>query len=133
LRAIRFHYRPARYLLTRLTGARRVFEMGSGFGYSTAWFARGVQENGGGTVHHVVWDEDLSRRARYGAAHGVFGTIYDVGDALRPITAGLLVASVGYARMFQVMASVAFLVMLAFVLLSGTPQHEVVSADGPAR
>jgi MFS family permease len=25
---------------------------------------------------------DLSQRARYGAAHGVFGTIYDVGDAL---------------------------------------------------
>ena len=52
------------YLLTRLTGARRVFELGSGFGYSTAWFARGVKENGGGTVHHVVWDEDLSHAAR---------------------------------------------------------------------
>jgi caffeoyl-CoA O-methyltransferase len=52
------------YLLTRLTGARQVFEMGSGFGYSTAWFARAVKENGGGTVHHVVWDEELSRKAR---------------------------------------------------------------------
>ena len=52
------------YLLTRLTGARRVFELGSGFGYSTAWFARAVRENGGGTVHHVVWDEQLSTRAR---------------------------------------------------------------------
>lgn len=52
------------YLLTRLTGARTVFELGSGFGYSTAWFARGVKENGGGTVHHVVWDEALSARAR---------------------------------------------------------------------
>jgi predicted O-methyltransferase YrrM len=52
------------YLLTRLSGAREVFEMGSGFGYSTAWFARAVKENGGGTVHHVVWDEDLSRKAR---------------------------------------------------------------------
>jgi predicted O-methyltransferase YrrM len=41
-----------------------VFELGSGFGYSTAWFARAVQENGGGVVHHVVWDEDLSARAR---------------------------------------------------------------------
>ena len=28
------------YLLTRLTGARQVFELGSGYGYSTAWFAR---------------------------------------------------------------------------------------------
>ena len=52
------------YLLTRLTGARRVFELGSGYGYSTAWFARGVIENGGGDVHHVVWDEALSARAR---------------------------------------------------------------------
>jgi predicted O-methyltransferase YrrM len=52
------------YLLARLTGARRIFELGSGFGYSTAWFARAVRENGGGVVHHVVWDEDLSRRAR---------------------------------------------------------------------
>jgi len=52
------------YLLTRLTGARAVFELGSGFGYSTAWFARGVQENGGGVVHHTVWDQALSDRAR---------------------------------------------------------------------
>ena len=39
------------YLVTRLIGARSVFELGSGFGYSTAWFARGVHENGGGIVH----------------------------------------------------------------------------------
>jgi len=52
------------YLAARLLGARRVFELGSGFGYSTAWFARAVRENGGGEVHHVVWDEDLSNRAR---------------------------------------------------------------------
>ena len=52
------------YLLARLTGARQVFELGSGFGYSTAWFTRAVRENGGGTVHHSVWDAALSRRAR---------------------------------------------------------------------
>lgn len=52
------------YLLARLAGARTIFEMGSGYGYSTAWFARAVKENGGGTVFHVVWDEALSRRAR---------------------------------------------------------------------
>ena len=52
------------YLLTRLTGARQVFELGSGYGYSTAWFARAVKENGGGTVHHVVWESALSRKAR---------------------------------------------------------------------
>ena len=37
--------------------------MGSGYGYSTAWFARAVKENGGGVVHHVVWDEKLSKLA----------------------------------------------------------------------
>lgn len=52
------------YLFARMIGARRIFEMGSGYGYSTAWFARAVKENGGGTVFHVVWDEDLSRRAK---------------------------------------------------------------------
>lgn len=52
------------YLVARMIGARRVFELGSGFGYSTAWFARAVKENGGGAVHHVVWSDELSRRAR---------------------------------------------------------------------
>jgi len=52
------------YILTRLTGARSVFELGSGYGYSTAWFARGVDENGGGLVHHTVWDQELSDMAK---------------------------------------------------------------------
>lgn len=52
------------YTIARMINATRVFEMGSGFGYSTAWFARAVEENGGGEVHHVVWDQDLSKRAR---------------------------------------------------------------------
>jgi caffeoyl-CoA O-methyltransferase len=52
------------YLIARLIRARSVFEMGSGYGYSTAWFAKAVRENGGGIVHHVVWDEKLSKLAR---------------------------------------------------------------------
>jgi len=52
------------YLVARLVGARQVFEMGSGYGYSTAWFARAVIESGGGRVVHTVWDDGLSRRAR---------------------------------------------------------------------
>jgi predicted O-methyltransferase YrrM len=72
------------YLLTRLTGAREVFELGSGFGYSTAWFAHAVKENGGGTVHHVVWDEDLSRAARENlSALGLAGVVrFHVGEAV---------------------------------------------------
>jgi predicted O-methyltransferase YrrM len=52
------------YLVARMIGARRIFELGSGYGYSTAWFARAVSENGGGVVNHVVWDAELSRLAR---------------------------------------------------------------------
>ncbi len=52
------------YLLARAIGARRVFELGSGYGYSTAWFCRAVKENGGGEVYHVVWSDELSSKAR---------------------------------------------------------------------
>ncbi len=72
------------YLIARMIGARRIFEMGSGYGYSTAWFARAVQENGGGTVFHVVWDEELSRRAKkHLGALGLDGIIeYRVSEAV---------------------------------------------------
>ncbi len=46
---------------------------------------------------------DLSRRAHYGAAHGAFGTIYDIGEASGPIVAGVLLAGFGYSTMFRVM------------------------------
>ena len=52
------------YQLARMINAKSIFELGSGYGYSTAWFAKAVRENGGGVVHHTVWDEDLSKRAR---------------------------------------------------------------------
>lgn len=72
------------YLLARLTGAREIFEMGSGFGYSTAWFARAVRENGGGVVHHVVWDAELSSRARtHLSSLGLSDLVeYHVGEAV---------------------------------------------------
>lgn len=52
------------YQLARMIKATSVFELGSGYGYSTAWFAKAVYENGGGVVHHTVWEEELSERAR---------------------------------------------------------------------
>ena len=77
------------YLVARMIGARQVYELGSGYGYSTAWFCRAVQENGGGTVHHVVWDEELSRRARgHLAALGFGGMVrFHVGEAVQALTA----------------------------------------------
>ncbi|MGZ4822090.1 MAG: O-methyltransferase [Terriglobales bacterium] len=46
------------YMLARLSGARRVFEMGSAIGYSTIWWALGVGEEG-----HVVYTDGDSNRA----------------------------------------------------------------------
>lgn len=54
---------PWLYLFTQLTGARHVFEMGSGFGYSTWYFAKALEESGGQVVH-TVWEEDLSAEAK---------------------------------------------------------------------
>ena len=75
------------YQLTRLIGARRVFELGSGYGYSTAFFARALKENGGGVVHHVVWDEELSNRARkHLAALGFHDEVrYHNGEAVQTL------------------------------------------------
>jgi caffeoyl-CoA O-methyltransferase len=75
------------YLITRLVAARTVFELGSGFGYSTAWFARAVRENGGGIVHHTVWDAALSSQARSRLAALGFGDMvqYHVGEAVQTL------------------------------------------------
>jgi caffeoyl-CoA O-methyltransferase len=48
--------------VVRMTGARRVFEMGSGFGYSTLWFARAVGQTG--QVFHTDGDPKNTERAR---------------------------------------------------------------------
>jgi len=77
------------YQVARMIGARRVFELGSGYGYSTAWFAQAVQENGGGEVHHVVWDEQLSQKARGHLGALGFGDLvrYHVGEAVEALRA----------------------------------------------
>src|SRR6476661_4922002 len=76
------------YQIARMIGARRVFELGSGYGYSTAFFARAVAENGGGVVHHVVWDDKLSAMARtHLEALGLTATVqYHVGEAVGELT-----------------------------------------------
>jgi caffeoyl-CoA O-methyltransferase len=76
------------YQIARMIGARRVFELGSGYGYSTAWFARAVHENGGGEVHHVVWDEDLSAKARGHLAALGYGDLvrYQVSEAVEALS-----------------------------------------------
>ena len=61
---------------------------------------------------------DVAPKSRFGAAHGVFGTIYDVGDAGGPLLGGLLVQAWGYAPTFQLMATLAMVAAAAFAWLS---------------
>lgn len=72
--------------LARASGAKRVFEMGSGFGYSTAWFARGV--GAGGMVVHTETSAKLADEARQwlqkaGMADRVDFRLGDAVDLLR--------------------------------------------------
>ncbi|TKX68461.1 O-methyltransferase [Halorubrum sp. SP9] len=70
-------------LLARLTDAERVFEFGSGFGYSATWFLRGGAER----VICAEFDADEAERgvafaADYGYADRV---TFEVGDAMETI------------------------------------------------
>jgi caffeoyl-CoA O-methyltransferase len=61
-------------LLTRAIGARRVFELGSGYGYSALHFARAVGE--GGAVHCTELDEENVRLAEgFLGRAGVWGRV----------------------------------------------------------
>ncbi len=48
---------------------------------------------------------DYCKAQHYGAAMGVFGTIFDVGHASGPILTGLLVATMGYGPAFALVAA----------------------------
>lgn len=67
--------------LATAIGARSVFEMGSGFGYSTAWLAAAVGREG--RVVHTDGSAELSREARdWMAKAGLAGRVeFRVGDA----------------------------------------------------
>ena len=80
-------------------------------------YAAGVAVTSAATAAYIT---DLSQRTRYGTAHGVFGSIYDVGDAMGPLLGGLLVAAVGYAWMFRTIAVVGL--VMAVVFLAGSPR-----------
>jgi MFS family permease len=92
-------------------------------------YAAGVATTTAATSAYIT---DVTRRARYGAAHGVFGTIYDVGDAFGPIAAGLLVASVGYAHMFQFLALVGLTMAFVFSLGSRGGRTTDLGSGNPA-
>jgi predicted O-methyltransferase YrrM len=69
-------------ILARSVGARRVFELGSGFGYSAYWFARAVGPEG--EVHCTDGDAANAEagRAYLGRAGFAERVTYHVGDAV---------------------------------------------------
>jgi len=73
------------------------------------------------TAATAAYITDVAPKARFGAAHGVFGTIYDIGDAAGPLVGGVLVQVWGYRPTFQLMASLAAITAVAFAWLSRSP------------
>jgi caffeoyl-CoA O-methyltransferase len=74
-------------LLARSLGARRVFELGSGNGYSAYWFGRAVGSSG--EVHCTDGDpENEKKAADYLSRAGLWDRVrYHVGDALEMLAA----------------------------------------------
>ncbi len=65
---------------------------------------------------------DLVKAGQMGSAMGVFGTIWDTGEALGPILAGFLIASLGYAPAFSLIASLMAVTALIFAVFVRDPQ-----------
>ena len=57
---------------------------------------------------------DLVAVRRLGTGMGVFGTIWDVGEAAGPILAGILIGRIGYEPAFDVIAAIIAVVAVAF-------------------
>ena len=56
---------------------------------------------------------DLAKKENYGSAHGVFGTIMDIGHASGPILGGVLVANLNYTLLFNIFG--VFLIVFGFL------------------
>jgi MFS transporter, DHA1 family, multidrug resistance protein len=78
-------------------------------------YAAGVAITTAATSAYIT---DVAPRARFGAAHGVFGTIYDIGDAGGPLMGGFLIAAFGYAATFQLIAAMGLVTAIIFIVLT---------------
>jgi MFS transporter, DHA1 family, multidrug resistance protein len=65
---------------------------------------------------------DLASARRLGAAMGVFGTIWDIGEAAGPMIAGFLIGDLGYAATFDVLAAVIAVVTVGLIALVRDPK-----------
>jgi len=71
--------------LARLTDARRVFEFGSGFGYSAYWFARELPADGEVVLTEVDEDELDDARDYFARADLAATARFELGDAIETI------------------------------------------------
>ena len=69
---------------------------------------------------------DLVAARRLGTGMGVFGTIWDIGEAAGPILAGILIGQIGYEPAFDVIAAIIAVIALAFA----TRVHIATAAVG---
>jgi predicted O-methyltransferase YrrM len=74
-------------ILARSIGAKRVFELGSGFGYSGYWFARAVGDDG--ELHLTDGDPEKERKAADYLGRAGLGSVvsFHVGDAIESLAA----------------------------------------------
>lgn len=74
---------------------------------------------------------DLVKRGGFGAAMGVFGSLWDIGHAAGPLVAGFLIAWLGYQNAFAVIA-VAIVAALAIFLI-GSRNHGSDATNSPEK
>jgi MFS family permease len=68
---------------------------------------------------------DLSKKARLGAAMGVFGTIWDIGEASGPIIAGILIAALSsFFSSFAIISATILFLALVFAMAVKDPGKE---------
>lgn len=98
---------------------------GAGELYATVLlYAVGVAITTAATSAYIT---DVAPRARFGAAHGVFGTIYDIGDAAGPLIGGVLVGVLGYAMTFRIAAAAAVVAAIQFAWLARAPRAQAAA------
>jgi MFS family permease len=73
---------------------------------------------------------DLVAVRRLGTGMGVFGTIWDVGEAAGPVLAGILIGQIGYGPAFDVIAAFIVVTALAF---AARVRVGAGAAGGPGR
>ena len=64
---------------------------------------------------------DLVKRGEFGAAMGVFGSLWDIGHATGPLIAGVLIAWLGYQAAFSIIAAAIVTALVMFLIGSRSP------------